>query len=56
MQGKLQGYFVAWSFAFYDDNTLWNDFLRNAKITNDTSLHVITPDIVQIGKEATIAF
>lgn len=56
MQGKLQGYFVAWAFAFYDDNTLWSDFLRNAKITNDTTLHVITPDIVQIGKEATIAF
>lgn len=56
MQGKLQGYLVVWSFAFYDDNTLWNDFLRNAKITNDTALQVITPDIVQIGKEATIAF
>lgn len=56
MQGKLQGYLVVWSFAFYDDNTLWNDFLRNAKITNDTTLHISTPDIVQIGKEAVYAF
>jgi len=56
MQGKLQGALMAWSFAFYEGQTLWNGFLRNAKITKDTTLQVLTPDIVQIGKEASVAF
>ncbi|MCF0215767.1 MAG: hypothetical protein HUK21_04780 [Fibrobacteraceae bacterium] len=56
MQGKLQGYLVAWSFAFYNEETLWNGFLRNAKITGDTAIHIVTPDIVQFGKEAAVAF
>lgn len=49
IQGLVQGSVVAWNLAFEEESTIWQGYLKNAQIVQDTSLVTLVPDVWRIG-------
>lgn len=56
IQGAVRGAVVASYFAFQEAGTLWRGYLRNGKITSDTTISFLIPDAFRIGGELSYEF
>jgi hypothetical protein len=53
IQGRLKGTLVTYNFGFIEGGTHWKNFVRNAKIENDSSASYFLPDMLHLGGFAT---
>lgn len=49
IQGRLKGTLVTYNFGFIEGGTHWKNFVRNAKIENDSSASYFLPDMLHLG-------
>ena len=53
--GELNGQMIAYHLGFYENDEFWRGFFKDGKITGDTSVHTLLPDIIYLGGEASYA-
>lgn len=53
--GELEGQMIAYHLGFYEKDEFWRGFLKDGKITGDTTVHTLIPDIIYLGGEASYA-
>ncbi|MBO7551740.1 MAG: hypothetical protein J6T62_09520 [Fibrobacter sp.] len=52
-QGHLKGTLVTYNFGFIEGGTHWKNFVRHAKIENDSTASYFLPDMLHLGGLAT---